>query len=416
MDTEQEIASPGKRVELLAPAGDFEKLEVAVHYGADAVYLAHKEFSLRNFSGNFTLAEMERAVHFAHGYGVKVYVACNIYARNAEQSLINQYLKKLGKIEPDGIIVADPGIILACLEIIPHIPIHLSTQANTTNAGAVRFWEKMGIRRVNMARELSLMEIQEIAAQSRVEIEAFAHGAMCISYSGRCLLSTYLTGRDSNRGCCTHPCRWNYAVMEETRPGQYMPIAEDERGTYIFNSRDLSMIEHIPQMVAAGIHALKIEGRMKGIHYLSTVINVYRQALDTYMAAPDGYGVAPHWLEELNRISNREYCTGFYFQDPKEIRPNAANRLVTSNRRFVAKIIGRKGNGLTEIEVRNKILPKDVVEIVHKGAPSKPDRIETIIHPHFGVVEFAQPGSRVEVALTGQYDSMDLMRRIEGGA
>ncbi len=403
-----------KQVELLAPAGDLEKLEIAVHYGADAVYLAHKEFSLRNFSGNFTLEELDKAVHFAHLRGVKVYVACNIYARNGEQSRIRRYLEKLGEIKPDALIVADPGIILSALEIIPQIPLHLSTQANSTNSEAVRFWEKMGIRRVNMARELSLPEIKHIAGVSCIEIEAFIHGAMCISYSGRCLLSTFLTNRDSNRGMCSHPCRWNYAVMEETRPGQYMPIAEDERGTYMFNSRDLCMIEYIPEMIDAGIHSLKIEGRMKGIHYLATVVNVYRQALDAYYASPDRYGVDSRWLDELNTISNREYCTGFYCNDPKQILPNTTNRLADSGHRFVAKIVGRSRPGFVDIDVRNKLFQNDMVEVIRKGLPIRQDRIGKIVDPQNGIVKFAQPGSQVAVELKGAYHPMDLIRRIEG--
>lgn len=403
-----------QQVELLAPAGDWEKLEIAVHYGADAVYLADKEFSLRNYSGNFTPDELKQAVRFAHQRGVRVYVACNIYPRNDEQNRIRRYLETLGDIHPDAVIVADPGVISAALEIIPHIPLHLSTQANTTSSETVRFWSKLGIQRVNAARELSLEEIRQIVGETDLEMEAFVHGAMCISYSGRCLLSTFLTSRDSNRGMCSQPCRWNYFVMEETRPGQYMPIAEDERGTYLFNSRDLCMIEHLPEMIAAGIQALKIEGRMKGIHYLATVVNVYRQALDAYYSKGDRYCVDPRWRDELNTVSNREYCTGFYFKDPRQILPNATNRLADSGHRFVAKVIGQSGSGLMDIEVRNKLYQNDSVAIIRKGKPAQQDRVRRIIDSQNRIVGFAQPGSRVSVAMDATYQAMDLIRRIEG--
>ena len=242
-----------KKVELLAPAGNFEKLEIAVHYGADAVYLAGKTFSLRNFSDNFTIDELQQAVAFARRQGVKVYVTCNIYPRNHEQKELIDYLNMLGDIGPDALIVTDPGTIMMASKTIPHIPLHLSTQANTTNYQSALFWQQLGIKRINAARELSLKEINEIVRHSHLEIEAFVHGAMCISYSGRCLLSNFMANRDSNHGECAHPCRWKYAVVEEFRPGHYLPIEEDHRGSYIFNSKDLCLIEHIPEMVASGV-------------------------------------------------------------------------------------------------------------------------------------------------------------------
>src|SRR5210317_748326 len=306
------------KVELLAPAGNFEKLEIAIHYGADAVYLGGQDFSLRNFSGNFSLEEIWQAVAYAHDRGVKVYVTVNVYARNEEQPLIAEYLEKLGAIGADGLILADPGVILTARELIPHIPLHLSTQANTTNYKTVEFWQQLDIRRVNVARELTLAEIKSITEQSHIEIEAFVHGAMCIAYSGRCLLSSFMANRHSNRGMCAHPCRWKYALVEELRDGEYMPIAEDDRGTYIFNSKDLCMIEHIPAMIDSGVSALKIEGRMKGINYLATVVKVYREAIDQYYQDPMGYAVQPAWLVELTRIDHRGFCSGFYFDDPQQ--------------------------------------------------------------------------------------------------
>jgi putative protease len=251
-----------KKIELLVPAGDFEKLEIAMHYGADAVYLAGKNFSLRNFSGNFTDRELGEAISLARSKNVKVYVACNAFARNSQLTDITDFLLTMEKLNPDGIIIADPGVIHLAGKICPRIPIHLSTQANTTNLQSALFWQEQGVKRINVARELPLADIQEIAAQNLLEVEVFVHGAMCIAYSGRCLLSNYMASRDANQGMCAHPCRWKYAVVEEQRPDQYMPIAEDDRGAYIFSSRDLCMISHIPELVRANITSLKIEGRM----------------------------------------------------------------------------------------------------------------------------------------------------------
>ncbi|MBW2620417.1 MAG: U32 family peptidase, partial [Deltaproteobacteria bacterium] len=271
-----------KKIELLAPAGNFEKLKIAIHYGANAVYLAGKEFSLRNFSENFTVDELQQAVNFARGQAVKIYVACNIYPRNNDQKAIAEYLNILEEIGPDALIVADPGIFSLASKIIPQLPIHLSTQANTTNYKSALFWQQLGVKRINVARELSLNEIREIVKNCAVEIEAFIHGSMCISYSGRCLLSSFMSNRDSNQGLCSQPCRWKYSIVEELRPGQYMPIAEDDQGSYIFNSKDLCMIEHIPAIVESGIVSLKIEGRMRGINYLASTVKVYREAIDAY--------------------------------------------------------------------------------------------------------------------------------------
>jgi len=266
-----------RTIELLAPAGSFEKLETAIHYGADAVYLSGQNFSLRNFAGNFSMDELYRAVCLARLKNVRVYLACNIYPRNFEEAAIVEYLHQIGDLRPDAIIIADPGILLEARRIIPHIPVHLSTQANTTSRLSARFWESLGVARINVARELSLREIKEIADATPIEIEAFVHGAMCISHSGRCLLSSFMAGRDGNRGMCAHPCRWNYFLVEETRPGQYMPVLEDARGTYIFNSKDLCMIDHVSEMIEAGITSFKIEGRLKGINYLATVVKTYRE-------------------------------------------------------------------------------------------------------------------------------------------
>ncbi len=400
-----------RKPELLAPAGNFEKLEIAVHYGADAVYLAGKDFSLRNFSGNFTLEEMKQAIAFAHERNVRVYVACNIYPRNEEHRAIGEYLHSLGEIGPDAIIIADPGIFLQAREIIPQIPIHVSTQANTTSFRTARFWKDLGAVRVNMARELSLEEIREIAEKTGMEIEAFVHGAMCISYSGRCLLSSFMAKRESNRGMCCHPCRFNYALMEEKRPGQYYPLLEDERGSYVFNSRDLCMIAHIPEMAEAGIHSLKIEGRMKGIHYAATVVKAYREAIDAYAVNPESRTVKKEWLAELSKISYRGYCTGFYFNDPDEVIPNYAECVYDTEYVFAGKVLEDMGHGRFRVDVRNKIVTDDRIEILSPGEALKQDSIRNMEDDKGSPISVAQPGSIAILSLNASCTANDLIRK-----
>ncbi len=403
------------KIELLAPAGNFEKLEIAVHYGADAVYLAGKNFSLRNFSGNFSEEELREAIKFARERGVKVYVACNIYPRNEELESIAAYLSFLGEIRPDAVIVADPGILAQAIDIIPEIPIHLSTQANSTNYRSVQFWENAGVTRINAARELSLREIKEIAEHCSVEIEAFVHGAMCISYSGRCLLSNFMAKRDSNRGMCCHPCRFHYTVMEEKRPGQYYPLMEDERGAYIFNSKDLCMIEYLPEMIAAGITSLKIEGRVKGINYLASAVKTYREAIDAYYENPPGleknYRAEKEWLEELARINSRGYCSGFYFGDPEQTVPNYTDCLYAPKDVFLGKVIAKtEGKGIL-FEVRNKIFKGDEVEVMTRRGPVRKDSIREIASQEGEFLPFANPNSRVVITLDSEeYSQNDLVR------
>lgn len=387
-------------------------MEIAINYGADAVYLAGKDFSLRNFSGNFSAKELDLAIKLAHTNGVKVFVALNIYSRNSEQKAIAEYLKKLGKIKPDALIIADPGILMEARNLVPEIPVHLSTQSNTTNYKSVLFWAQMGIKRINAARELSLKEINQMTLQCESEIEAFVHGAMCISYSGRCLLSSFMALRDSNRGECSHPCRWKYSVVEELRPGKYMPLAEDDRGTYIFNSSDLCMIEHIPAMIKAGITSLKIEGRMKGINYLASTVKVYREAIDRYYDNPDQYEVDQNWIQELSQINNRGYCTGFYFNDPEQISPNY-ERLQKPKHRFVAKVIDSGSDNYVCIEVRNKIFKHDKISILCKKGPAINDKIKNIIDENGISQPFAQPGSAVNILVDRKYSKNSLIRRKE---
>lgn len=401
-----------KKVELLAPAGNFEKLEAAIHYGADALYLGGKVFSLRNHSGNFSLDEMGAAVQVAHRNGVKVYVACNVYARNSEQRDIADYLEKIGAIAPDAVIIADPGVFMTAGEIIPHIPVHLSTQANTTNYRSVLFWEKLGVKRINVARELSLKEIGEISAKSSLEIEAFVHGAMCIAYSGRCLLSSYMSGRDSNRGDCAHSCRWSYAVAEAFRPDQYMPLEEDDRGSYIFSSKDLCMIDHIDEMIESGVISLKIEGRMKGINYLASTVKVYREAIDTYYENPKNYRVKEEWIDALSHVNYRGFCTGFYRGDPDQVIPNYAGSTPQTDHRFIGKVKRIVSPGVIDVEVRDKMFAGDPVEILKQKGPAERSTIRAIRDQQGRPIPFAQPGSRVTISLSGACAPNDLIRRV----
>ena len=401
-----------KKIELLVPAGNFEKLEIAVYYGADAVYLGGKQFSLRNFSGNFSRNEMQEAIRFAHTRNVKVFVACNIYPRNDEIPDLKDYLSYLAKICPDAIIVADPGVFMLARTLAPRIDIHLSTQANTTNIESVRFWHQMGVKRINLARELSLSEIEVVSRYGKIELEAFVHGAMCISYSGRCLLSSFMAGRDSNRGMCSHPCRWKYAVVEETRRGQYFPIGEDSRGTYVFNSKDLCMIDHIPQMVSSGIDALKIEGRMKGINYLASTVKVYREAIDSYHLNPGAYEVKDQWRKELAKVSTRELCTGFYFGNPSEIIPYYEADKALNHQLFIGKIIRTIRRNKALVEIRNKVFKGEPVEILTPKGPSRLDVILDMVNPDGESAEFAQPGSLIIMSFHFACSSNELLRRL----
>lgn len=399
------------KLELLAPAGNFEKLEIAVHFGADAVYLAGKDFSLRNFSGNFTLDEMQQAIAFAHANKVKVYVACNIFPRNQEQTAISDFLTSLGKMDLDAIIISDPGILAMARQKMPQTPIHLSTQANMTNYNAARFWESQGVVRVNVARELTLPEIETIARRTTLEVEAFVHGAMCMAYSGRCLLSSFMALRDSNRGMCCHPCRFQYAVVEAKRPGQYYELSEDSRGTYILNSRDLCMIEHIPEMITAGISSLKIEGRMKGINYLASVVKIYREAIDAYTVNAQAYHVQPEWIEELAKVSHREYCTGFYLGNPEQVSPNIDGR-IRAGLLFLAKVLKANGNGQMVVDVRNQMCRNDNIEIISAGRPVRTDTILKIVNEDHQEVDVVNPGSRARITLEGHAFPNDIIRKV----
>lgn len=305
-----------REIELLIPAGSLEVLRVAVDYGADAVYIGGEAFGLRAKAKNFTIEDMKKAVSYCHTHGVRLYVTANIFAHNDDLEGVKEYFKMLKPIGIDALIISDPAVFMIAREVVPEIDIHISTQANNTNYGTYRFWQQLGAKRVVSARELSLQEIKEIRNHipEDMEIESFVHGAMCISYSGRCLLSHFLTGRDANRGACTHPCRWKYSVVEETRPGEYFPVEEDDKGTYIFNSKDLCMVDHVPELIEAGIDSFKVEGRMKTALYVATVARTYRKAIDDYRSGFAVYAANLEWYkEEIGKCTYRQFTTGFYF-------------------------------------------------------------------------------------------------------
>ncbi len=354
------------KMELLAPAGDLEKLIIAVDYGADAVYFGGDSFSLRAGADNFSLEDMAKGIAYAHKHNVRCYLALNIFPHNEDIEPIAEYLKKVQPLGLDGLIISDPGVISLAKEIIPDMELHLSTQANMTNYKTAEFWYQQGIRRLVLARELSLAEIAEIKAKvpDEMELEVFGHGAMCMSYSGRCLLSNFMVGRDANRGNCAHPCRYKYALVEEKRPGEYLPIEEDSRGTYILNANDLCMIEYIPQMADAGISSLKIEGRMKSIFYVAIVVGAYRKAMDAYYKDPTHYQFCEEWLTELQKASHRLFTTGFYFHKPSSEGQN----LDTSNyaREYTFTGIVKaydEASGTALVEQRNKMSIGETIEI-----------------------------------------------------
>ena len=353
-----------KKPELLAPAGNMEKLKMALLYGADAVYLGGKAFGLRAFGGNFTNEELQEAVDFAHKLGKKIYVTVNIFPHNSDIAKLPAYLTFLNEIKVDAILVADLGVFTLAKEYAPDVELHISTQANNTNWAAVNAWAELGASRVVLAREMSLEEIKEIREKCSVELEMFVHGAMCISYSGRCLMSNYLTGRDANRGSCAQPCRWNYALVEEKRPGQYFPVLEDERGTYIFNSKDMCLLPYLPDVIASGVDSLKIEGRMKSVHYAASVVKGYREAIDSYFAAPEQFEVKKEWVEELDKVSHRAYTTGFYYGRPTEKDQIYGTSSYTQTSDFVGLVLDYdEKTGFATVEQRNNMKVGQEIEI-----------------------------------------------------
>jgi putative protease len=404
---------PVHKPELLAPAGNMEKLKIALHYGADAVYLGGHSFGLRNKAENFTLAEMGEALDLCHRCGVKAYLTVNSYPRNELMPSLATYLESVAPLPFDAYIVADPGVIDLAREISPQRELHLSTQANTINWRSARFWQQQGIRRVNLAREMSLENIREtVDSVPGMEFEIFMHGALCISYSGRCLISSMLAGRDANQGECTHPCRWSYHLVEEQRPGEYFPVLEDESGTFIFNSRDLCLLEHIPALVQSGVTSLKIEGRMKGINYVASVLRVYRQALDEYLANPDGWVCRPEWMEELAKMSHRGYTTGFLFGEPRAVGQEYDSAYIRSHE-FVGVVQGLLPDGRAVVAARNRISSGDLLEVI--GPAMRSDRVTigsmALLSPEEGEVSVVNPNQTFAVRLPFRVEPFDLLRR-----
>ena len=399
--------------ELLAPAGNMEKLKIAVHYGADAVYLGGHSFGLRNKADNFSLEEMGAALEFCHRNGIKSYLTVNSYPRNEMMPALATYLKSVAPLPFDASIVADPGVLDLVRELSPERELHLSTQANTINWRSARFWQQQGIRRINLAREMSLDNICEtVAAVPGMEFEVFTHGALCISYSGRCLISSMLTGRDANQGECTHPCRWSYHLVEEQRPGEYFPIVEDENGTFIFNSRDLCLLEQIPALVRSGVASLKIEGRMKGINYVASVLRVYRQALDEYLTDPAGWRCRPEWMEELAKMSHRGYTTGFLFGEPQAVGQEYDSAYIRSHE-FVGVVQEVLSDGRAVIAARNRISAGDLLEVI--GPSMRSDSITVgsmqLLSPEEGEVTVVHPNQTFAVRLPSTVEPLDLLRR-----
>ena len=402
-----------KKPELLVPASSLEVLKTAVAFGADAVYIGGEAFGLRAKAKNFSPEEMAEGIRFAHERGVKVYVTANILAHNGDLAEAAEYFKELGSMGPDAVIVADPGMVMLAKENCPKIDIHLSTQANNTNYMTYLFWYGQGVKRVVSARELSLAEIKEIREHipEDMEIESFMHGAMCISYSGRCLLSNYFTGRDANQGACTHPCRWKYAVVEETRPGEYMPVYENERGTYIFNSKDLCMIEHVPQMVEAGIDSFKIEGRMKTALYVATVARTYRKAIDDFFESREKYQANMEWYKsEIAKCTYRQFTTGFYFGKTDENTQIYDNNTYVNEYNYLGIVEHAEGNTL-QITQRNKFSVGDTIEIMKPDGQNVKTRVTAMKNEQGEELESCpHPKQTIFVTLEHEAKEYDLLR------
>ena len=400
--------------ELLIPASSLEVLKVAVIFGADAVYIGGEAFGLRANAKNFSKEDMREGIAFAHEHGVKVYVTANILAHNNDLSGVRAYFEELKELKPDGIIIADPAIFDIAGEVCPEIERHISTQANNTNYGTYNFWHKLGATRVVTARELSLEEIKEIRANipEELEIETFVHGAMCISYSGRCLLSNYMVGRDANKGACTHPCRWKYSIVEETRPGEYMPVYENERGTYIFNSKDLCMIEHIPEILEAGVDSLKIEGRMKTALYVATVARTYRKAIDDYQKDPELYKQnMPWYLDQISNCTYRQFTTGFFFGKPDESSQIYDSNTYVKEYTYLG-IVGEERDGTYRIEQRNKFSVGETIEIMKPNGENIEVTVKRILTED-GVEQESAPHPKqvLYVDLGMKLDAYDILRR-----
>ena len=406
-----------RKPELLIPASSLEVLKTAVVFGADAVYIGGEAFGLRAKAKNFSIEDMKEGIAFAHAHGVKVYVTANILAHNRDLEGVRAYFEELKEIKPDALIIADPGVFMLAKEICPEIERHISTQANNTNYLTYQFWYQQGAKRVVSARELSMEELRELRAHipEDLEIETFVHGAMCISYSGRCLLSNYFTGRDANQGACTHPCRWKYAVMEESRPGEYLPVYENERGTYIFNSKDLCMIEHIPELLESGIDSFKIEGRMKTALYVATVARTYRKAIDDCLKSRELYEEHMPWYkEQIAACTYREFTTGFFYGKPDESSQIYDNNTYQKGYTYLGIVGDVDAENYIHLEQRNKFSVGEMIEIMKPDGENLAVRVEAILNEEGEAMESApHPQQKLRVKLSGKADACDILRRKE---
>lgn len=406
-----------RQTELLIPAGSPDTLKIAVLYGADAVYIGGEAFGLRAKAKNFSMEELKEGIAFAHARGVKVYITANILAHNEDLAGVEAYFVQLKEIGPDALIISDPGVFAIARRVLPQMELHISTQANNTNYGTYLFWHSLGAKRVVSARELSLKELRQIRDHipEDMEIESFIHGAMCISYSGRCLLSNFLTGRDANQGACTHPCRWKYSLMEETRPGEYFPVMENERGTYIFNSRDLCMIEHIPEMIEAGIDSFKIEGRMKTALYVATVARTYRRAIDDYRKDPALYQANMEWYRtEIGKCTYREFTTGFYFGKPGPDAQIYDNNTYVKNYTYLGTVEEVRADGHVRIEQKNKFTVGEIIEVMKPDGRNLEVAVRGITDADGTPMESApHPQQVLYVDLDADLEPYDILRRKE---
>lgn len=401
-------------IELLAPAGNMEKLQMAILYGADAVYLAGQRFGLRAGAGNFSDEELEAALEYAHHRNKKVYVTMNTLPHNQDFTGMGEYIQYITQLGVDAVIVSDPGVFSLVREISPDLPVHISTQANITNHHSARFWQQQGASRMIAARELSLDELAFIHQQlPSLEIEAFVHGAMCISYSGRCLLSNFLCGRDANRGDCAHPCRWKYYLMEEKRPGEYFPVVEDGSGTFLFNSKDLCMIEHIPDLIRSGVTSFKIEGRMKSAFYVATIVRAYRMALDAYLQDPDNYVFDHKWLEEVSKVSHRSFTTGFFLNKPGPESQKYSSGGYIKTWEFVGVVHEYdESTGTLLIEQRNRILKGDEIEIMQPDGTNIPLIVEDMWDMEGCLITSApHPQMRLKMMISKKVQPYSMIRK-----
>ena len=406
-----------KRPELLVPASSLDVLKVAVIFGADAVYIGGEAFGLRAKAKNFSMDDIREGIAFAHAHNVKVYITANILAHNADLEGVRGYFEELKEVGPDALIISDPGVFMIAREVCPEIDIHVSTQANNTNYATFNFWYQQGARRVVTARELSLVELKQIRENipDDLEMETFIHGAMCISYSGRCLLSNYFTGRDANHGACTHPCRWKYSIVEETRPGEYMPVYENERGTFIFNSKDLCMIEHIPEMFDTGVDSYKIEGRMKTALYVATVARTYRKALDDYMEDPELYKKSMPWyLDQISNCTYRQFTTGFFFGKPDEDAQIYDSNTYVKEYTYLGIVGEQNADGLYRIEQRNKFSVGEVIEVMKPDGQNIEVTVQKILNEEGEAMESApHPKQVLYIDLGHTLEQYDILRRKE---